>query len=203
VTTISNLPNDETVLHLLAVNNSYGKYYSIHKQTKTITADLSGSSGKRKIVGCRDLVTQPGTLQSLGISKFNKAAYKGLCQQMQQYLYYNTTTITISISCRLLTRTTKSCCRHSLTICAIKYRQWSSVRARQTVAYIISLVHHSSNSCTRITLYVMVMSSTPPIVTIQDAILTRARKPTWVSLIHCMETTTKKCKTEKVKSKNG
>jgi len=39
--------------------------------------------------------------------------------------------------------------------------------------------------------------------TIRDAILTCARKPTWVSLIYPTETTTKKCKTEKVKSKNG
>ena len=39
--------------------------------------------------------------------------------------------------------------------------------------------------------------------TIRDAILTCARKPTWVSLIYCTETTTKKCKTEKLKRKNG
>ena len=38
--------------------------------------------------------------------------------------------------------------------------------------------------------------------TIRYAILTCARKPTWVSLIYCTETTTKKCKTEKLKSKN-
>ena len=38
--------------------------------------------------------------------------------------------------------------------------------------------------------------------TIRDAILTCARKPTWVSLIYRTETTTKKCKTEKkLKSK--
>ena len=37
--------------------------------------------------------------------------------------------------------------------------------------------------------------------TIRDAILTCARKPTWVSLIYRMEPTTKKCKTEKLKSK--
>ena len=37
--------------------------------------------------------------------------------------------------------------------------------------------------------------------TIRDAILTCARKPTWVSLIYRTETTTKKCKTEKRKSK--
>jgi len=36
---------------------------------------------------------------------------------------------------------------------------------------------------------------------IRDAILTCARKPTWVSFIYCTETTTKKCKTEKLKSK--
>ena len=30
-----------------------------------------------------------------------------------------------------------------------------------------------------------------------------SRKPTWVSLIYRTETTTKKCKTEKLKSKNG
>ena len=39
--------------------------------------------------------------------------------------------------------------------------------------------------------------------TIRDAILTCARKPTWVSLIYRTETTTKRCKTEKLKSKNG
>jgi len=33
--------------------------------------------------------------------------------------------------------------------------------------------------------------------TIRDAILTCARRPTWVSLIYRTETTTKKCKTEK------
>ena len=38
--------------------------------------------------------------------------------------------------------------------------------------------------------------------TIRDAILTCARKPTWVSLIYRTETTTKNCKTEKLKSKN-
>jgi len=37
--------------------------------------------------------------------------------------------------------------------------------------------------------------------TIRDAILTCARKPTRVSLIYRTETTTKKCKTEKLKSK--
>ena len=39
--------------------------------------------------------------------------------------------------------------------------------------------------------------------TIRDAILTCARKPTWVRLIYRSEKTTKKCKTEKLKSKNG
>ena len=39
--------------------------------------------------------------------------------------------------------------------------------------------------------------------TIRDAILAWARKPTWFSLIYRTETTTKKCKTEKLKSKNG
>ena len=39
--------------------------------------------------------------------------------------------------------------------------------------------------------------------TIRDAILTCARKPTWVSLIYRTEPTTKKCKTERLKSKNG
>ena len=39
--------------------------------------------------------------------------------------------------------------------------------------------------------------------TIRDAILTCARKPTRVSLIYRTEPTTKKCKTEKLKSKNG
>ena len=40
--------------------------------------------------------------------------------------------------------------------------------------------------------------------TIRGAILTCARKPTWVSLIDRTETTTKNCKTEKkLKSKNG
>jgi len=38
--------------------------------------------------------------------------------------------------------------------------------------------------------------------TIRDAILTCARKPTRVSLIYRTETTTKNCKTEKLKSKN-
>ena len=38
--------------------------------------------------------------------------------------------------------------------------------------------------------------------TIRDAILTCARKPTRVSLIYRTEPTTKKCKTEKLKSKN-
>jgi len=37
--------------------------------------------------------------------------------------------------------------------------------------------------------------------TIRDAILTCARKPTWVSLIYRTEPTTKKCKTEKTKSR--
>jgi len=36
-----------------------------------------------------------------------------------------------------------------------------------------------------------------------DAILTCTRKPTWVSLIYSTEPTTRKCKTEKLKSKNG
>ena len=39
--------------------------------------------------------------------------------------------------------------------------------------------------------------------TIRDAILTYARKPTWVGLIYRTETTTKNCKTEKLKSKNS
>ena len=39
--------------------------------------------------------------------------------------------------------------------------------------------------------------------TIRDAVLTCARKPTWVSLIYRTGTTTKRCKTEKLKSKNG
>jgi len=38
--------------------------------------------------------------------------------------------------------------------------------------------------------------------TIRDAILTCARKPTWVGLIYRTEPTTKNCKTEKLKSKN-
>ena len=38
--------------------------------------------------------------------------------------------------------------------------------------------------------------------TIRDAISTCARKPTWVGLIYRTETTTKNCKTEKLKSKN-
>jgi len=37
--------------------------------------------------------------------------------------------------------------------------------------------------------------------TIRDVILTRARKPTWVSLIYRAETTTENCKMEKLKSK--
>jgi len=36
---------------------------------------------------------------------------------------------------------------------------------------------------------------------IRDAILTCARKPTRISLIYRTETTTKNCKTEKLKSK--
>jgi len=39
--------------------------------------------------------------------------------------------------------------------------------------------------------------------TIRDAILTCARNPTWVSLIYRTESTTKKCKTEKLKSKKN
>jgi len=39
--------------------------------------------------------------------------------------------------------------------------------------------------------------------TIRDAILTCARKPTWVGLIYRTETTTKNYKTEKLKSKNS
>ena len=39
--------------------------------------------------------------------------------------------------------------------------------------------------------------------TIRDDILTCARKPTGVSLIYRTEPTTKKCKTEKLKSKNA
>ena len=39
--------------------------------------------------------------------------------------------------------------------------------------------------------------------TIQDAILMCTRKLTWISLIYRTETTTKKCKREKLKSKNG
>ena len=42
-----------------------------------------------------------------------------------------------------------------------------------------------------------------PYDTIRDVILTCARKPTRVSLIYRTEPTTKKCKTEKLKSKNG
>ena len=42
-----------------------------------------------------------------------------------------------------------------------------------------------------------------PYDTIRDAILTCARKPTWVGLIYRMQTTTKNCKTEKLKSKNS
>jgi len=38
--------------------------------------------------------------------------------------------------------------------------------------------------------------------TIRDAILTCARKPTWVGLIYRTESTTKNCKTEKLTSKN-
>ena len=37
---------------------------------------------------------------------------------------------------------------------------------------------------------------------IRDAILTCARKPTWIGLIYRSETTTKNCKTEKLKSKS-
>ena len=38
---------------------------------------------------------------------------------------------------------------------------------------------------------------------IRDAMFTCARKPASVSLIYRTEPTTKKCKTEKLKSKNG
>jgi len=38
--------------------------------------------------------------------------------------------------------------------------------------------------------------------TIRDAILTCAGKPTWIGLIYRTETTTEKCKTEKLKSKS-
>jgi len=38
--------------------------------------------------------------------------------------------------------------------------------------------------------------------TIRDAILTCARKPTWIGLIYRTEPTTKNCKTEKLKSKS-
>ena len=38
--------------------------------------------------------------------------------------------------------------------------------------------------------------------TIRDAILTCARKPTWIGLIYRTETTTKNCKTEKLESKS-
>ena len=38
--------------------------------------------------------------------------------------------------------------------------------------------------------------------TIRDAILTCARKPTWIGLIYHTETTTENCKTEKLKSKS-
>ena len=38
--------------------------------------------------------------------------------------------------------------------------------------------------------------------TIRDVILTCARKPTWIGLIYRTETTTKNCKTEKLKSKS-
>jgi len=40
-----------------------------------------------------------------------------------------------------------------------------------------------------------------PLYTIRDAILTSARKPTYVSLIYRTQPTTKKCQTEKLKSK--
>jgi len=39
--------------------------------------------------------------------------------------------------------------------------------------------------------------------TIRDAILTCAWKPTWVGLIYHTETTTKNCKTEKLKCRNS
>ena len=38
--------------------------------------------------------------------------------------------------------------------------------------------------------------------TIRDAILTCAQKPTWIGLIYRTETTTKNCKTQKLKSKS-
>ena len=51
--------------------------------------------------------------------------------------------------------------------------------------------------------YCNLTSATKGYDTIRDAILTCARKPTWVRLIYRTEPTTKKWKTEKLKSKNG
>jgi len=47
-----------------------------------------------------------------------------------------------------------------------------------------------------------VAAPTRPYDTIQDAILTCARKPTRIGLIYRTETTTENCKTEKLKSKS-
>ena len=55
-------------------------------------------------------------------------------------------------------------------------------------------------SCRRCASAVYLLSSYD---TIRDAILMCARKPTRVSLIYRTEPTTKNCKTEKLKSKNG
>jgi len=60
---------------------------------------------------------------------------------------------------------------------------------------IVSLVVSNSNSSAVIT--------SKDDDTIRDAILTFARKPTRVSLVCHPEPTTKKCQTEKLKSKNG
>jgi len=56
---------------------------------------------------------------------------------------------------------------------------------------------HGIGSMTSGSVTVEVRNNTLWYDTIRDAILTFARKPTWVSLIHRTETTTKKCKTEK------
>ena len=77
-----------------------------------------------------------------------------------------------------------------------------------------TITSSSSSSSSRICAWRNAAPAAPPAVvtaqwrsqrcdTMWDAILTCARKPTWITLIYRTETTTKNCKTEKLKSKNG
>jgi len=71
---------------------------------------------------------------------------------------------------------------------------------------ITTLPHYGKLRCVRLSARFSACASSAQWVlqydTIRDAILTCARKPTWVSLIYRTETTTKNCKTEKLESKN-